>query len=96
MSNQNAGVGEAYKDDPIYIYQQKIAEEKDVLLPLINKIKNRRLMLHDYTLNSGHCLALAEVWKRLGRPEVDVVYLDNCGVDDDEFQSLLEGFLGQK
>ena len=49
-------------------------------------------MLKDYTLNSGHCIALAEVWKRLGKPQVDVVYLDNCGIDDEEFSSLLGGF----
>ena len=62
------------------------------MLPLISKIKNRKLMLQDYTLNSGHCLALAEVWTKLGRPELDIAYLDNCGVDDEEFSSLLKGF----
>lgn len=50
-------------------------------------------MLKDYTLNSGHCLALAEVWNKLGKPQVDVVYLDNCGIDDEEFSSLLGGFV---
>jgi len=76
----------------MFVYQKKVQEEKDVLLPLINKIKNNTLVLKDYTLNSGHCLALAEVWKQLGAPEVKVVYLDNCGVDDEEFASLLDGF----
>ena len=61
-------------------------------MPLINKIQGRVLCLKDYTLNSGHCIALAEVWKQLGKPDLDVVYLDNCGVDDEEFASLLQGF----
>ena len=62
------------------------------MLPLINKIRNRKLILKDYTLNSGHCLALAEVWTTLGKPELDVCFFDNCGIDDEEFASLLEGF----
>lgn len=63
------------------------------MLPLINKIQNRRLILKDYTLNIGHCLALSEVWQKLGHPEVDVVHLDNCGVDDEQFSHLLKGFV---
>ena len=35
---ETKGFEELYKDDPMYIYQKKIQEEKDVLLPLINKI----------------------------------------------------------
>lgn len=81
-----------FKDDPTFLYQQVVQQEKDSLLPLINKIKNRTLVLKDYTLNGGHCVALAEVWNQLGKPPVDVVYLDNCGVDDEEFSSLLSGF----
>lgn len=86
------GFEEVYKDDPMFVYQKKLNEEKGSLLPLINKIKNKMLILKDYTLDSGHCLALAEVWQQLGVPQVDVVYLDNCGVDDEEFASLLKGF----
>jgi hypothetical protein len=52
--------------------------------------------LKDYTLGSGHCSALAEVWKQLGKPKVNVVYLDNCGIDDDEFTDLLDGLLSLK
>jgi len=60
-------------------------------LPIINKVQKKKLILKDYTLNGGHCLALADVWIQLGKPEVEIVYLDNCGVDDEEFSSLLEG-----
>ena len=67
-------------------------EEGGVLLPLITKIKNKTLVLQDYTLDSVHCEALAEVWNKLGQPEVKIVYLDNCGVDDQEFSALIEGF----
>ena len=32
------------------------------------------------------------MWKKLGRPDVNIIYLDNCGIDDEEFSSLLQGF----
>ena len=77
----------------MYIYQKKVQEEKDVMLPLVNKVKDKTLVLQDYTLNSSHCIALAEAWIKTGKPEVEVVYLDNCGVDDEEFSYLLNGFM---
>ena len=46
----------------MFIYQKKVKEEGGVFLPLINKIQDKKLILKDYTLDSGHCLGLAEVW----------------------------------
>ena len=87
------GYDQLYGDDPMYIYQKKVQEEKDVMLPLVNKIKDKTLVLQDYTLNSSHCIARADAWIKTGKPEVEVVYLDNCGIDDEEFSYLLNGFI---
>ena len=87
------GYDQLYQDDPMYIYQKRVQEEKDVMLPLVNKVKDKTLVLQDYTLNSSHCIALAEAWIKTGRPEVEIVFLDNCGVDDEEFSYLLNGFM---
>ena len=92
----SAQVDGADMNDPNFIYQRRIQEEGEVLLPLINKITNRKFILKDYTLNIGHCLALVEVWQKLGLPEVDIVYLANCGFDDEQFSTLLTGFATQK
>ena len=94
---ENSGaVDQIFKDDATYVYQKRIMAEQDSLLPILNKVVDKKLILKDYTLNKGHCLALAEVWNKLGQPEVEIIYLDNCGVDDEEFSSLLEGFYKQK
>ena len=81
-----------YSHDPIFVYQKKVDEERDSLLPLVNKVKDGRLILKDYTLNSGHCSAISDVWKDSAHLHLKVVYLDNCGIDDEEFSLLIEGF----
>lgn len=96
FKEKSGAVDEIFKDDATFVYQKRIMAEKDSLLPILNKVVNKKLILKDYTLNSGHCLALAEVWNKIGEPEVEIIYLDNCGVDDEEFSSLLEGFYKQK
>lgn len=90
------GFEKVYKDDPIFLYQKKVYEEKDSMLPLVNKVREGRLILKDYTLNSGHCSAMANVWRDTGHPDVKVAYLENCGIDDEEFSLLIEGFVALK
>ena len=50
-----------------------------------------KLVLQGYTLDSGHCSALARAIKETQEPKIGAVYLDNCGVDDHELSLLLEG-----
>lgn len=52
-------------------------------------------MLKDYTLDSGHLNGLAEAIKKVTL-KLDTVYLDNCGIDDEELAILLSGFLSSE
>ena len=55
FKENSSAADEIFKNDPMYIYQKRILEEGDVLLPLINKIENKQFILKDYTLNTSHC-----------------------------------------
>ncbi len=61
-------------------------------MPLLRKIKDGRLVLEDYTLDSGHLSGLAAA---IGQAEMSVnsVLFDNCGIDDEELSLLLTGLL---
>ena len=48
-------------------------------------------MLQEYTLSPGHCRGLAEACKYFDHRFVNRVFLNNCGIDDGEFSSILEG-----
>ena len=64
---------------------------QEVALPLVNKVVDGKLVLSGYTLDSGHCEALATSIRDTQKPAIDSVYLDNCGVDDYELSLLLKG-----
>lgn len=64
-------------------------------LPILAKIKNKELILNDYRLEIGHFLALKAAFKI--DPEcLNKVSLNNCGIDDNSFFSLLESCLELK
>ena len=48
-------------------------------------------MLQEYTLSPGHCRGLAQACKFFDHRYVNRVYFNNCGIDDQEFASILEG-----
>ena len=73
------------------IYHSKIKETQEIALPLPGKVIDGKLILTGYTLDSGHCEALAETIKKSQMPKIEALYLDNCGVDDHELSLLLEG-----
>ena len=58
---------------------------------MINKVIEGKLILTDYTLDSGHFRSLATSIHQTRKPRIDTVYLDNCGVDDEELSLLLAG-----
>lgn len=76
--------------DPNLLYQKVVEEAKEVVLPLIGKISDKKLILKDYTLDSGHLRGLAKVMQMRVLP-IKAVLFDNCGVDDTELAILLEG-----
>ena len=55
-------------DQPMLIYHEHIAESQEICLPLINKVIDGKLVLQGYTLDSGHCKALATSIKETQKP----------------------------
>jgi hypothetical protein len=59
-------------------------------LPLLTKVRRKTLILQNYTLSIGHCNALAAACPFLPS-SINRIYFDNCGIDDQEFASILSG-----
>jgi hypothetical protein len=59
---------------------------------VLDRIQNKILALYSYTLSEGHCKAIASACRFLDG-KIEGVLLDNCGVGDDEFASILEGMV---
>ena len=81
-----------FRNDPNLLYHKVVDEAKEVILPLLNKIVDNKLILKDYTLDSGHLNGLASCLKNK-TITIDAVLFDNCGIDDEELAILLEGLL---
>ena len=52
------------KDDQMYQYLQAVHDFGEIPLPLVNKIYKNKLVLQDYTLDSGHLLGLTNSLKQ--------------------------------
>ena len=72
------------------VYLKQVAGSREIALPLINKVIEGKLVLTGYTLDSGHFTSLASSVSETSQ-KIDSVYLDNCGVDDEELSLLLNG-----
>ena len=82
---------EILNQEPMLVYHKEMKGWQEVALPLVNKVIDGKLVLQDYTLDSGHCEALATSIRDTQKPQIDSVYLDNCGIDDYELSLLLLG-----
>ena len=56
-------VRSAFENDPMMVYYTKMNNTNELAFPLLNKVVNGKLILQDYTLDSGHCKALASSLK---------------------------------
>ena len=52
-----------YANDPKFTYFMKIKEQMSLALPLLAKVVNKQLSLHNYKLGAEHCAAFAETCK---------------------------------
>ena len=77
----NESFSELMSHEPNLIYMHEVEEEKQVVLPIIRKIKDGMLILKDYTLDSGHLIGLA---KALSTADIKChsFMFNNCGIDD--------------
>ena len=62
----------------------------ETILPVIEHVHDKTLCLASYTLSIGHCNALAKCCRKLDA-KFNRLILDNCGVDDSEFATILNG-----
>ena len=74
--------------EPNVAYLQAVDKDKQVSLPIIRKIKDGKLILKDYTLDTGHLNGLAAAVSQTAM-KLDSVLFDNCGIDDQELAVLL-------
>lgn len=70
-----------------------LSKTRDSALPLINKVINKRLILVDYTLDSGHLHGLTHAIFKTLNPVIEEILFDNCGIDDGELAILLTGLM---
>ena len=80
-----------YANDIQHIFMESMTAATEILLPIINKVENGVLPLQDYTLSIGQCRGLAAVMEKTKLP-IETLFLDNCGVDDEELADLFKGF----
>jgi Ran GTPase-activating protein (RanGAP) involved in mRNA processing and transport len=82
---------ERYRDDPGFAYFWQCERDHELVLPVLKYIDNKTLCLMSYTLSIGHCKALAKACQFLDRLKVNKIVFDNCGIDDEEFATILKG-----
>ena len=86
---EHEGKGVTNYSDPKIEYFKQCKSDLDLVLPILDKICRKTLMLQEYTLSPGHCRGLATACQFFDHTFVNRVFLNNCGVDDGEFALIL-------
>ena len=81
---------DVYAQDIQHVFLDAMKDQLELVLPVVNKIVDNVLALSDYTLSIGQCRGLVAVFEKTKFP-LETLYLENCGVDDDELATLLIG-----
>lgn len=77
--------------DPRIHYFLQCRRDLDVVLPILEKVFKKTLVLQEYTLSQGHCRGLAAACQFFDHRFVNRVFFNNCGIDDQEFADILSG-----
>lgn len=59
-------------------------------LPVLSYVHDKTLSLTNYTLSIEHCRALSTAFEYFSS-FINRIYLDNCGIDDEEFAEMIQG-----
>ena len=62
-----------------------------MILPILRYVQKKTLFLQGYTLSMGHSNGLAKACEYFELININRIYFDNCGIDDEEFAAMLEG-----
>ena len=79
-----------YSDDPKFTYFMKVKDQMSLALPLLAKVVNKQLSLHNYKMGAAHCKAFAETCK-FNQHFMSKLVLNNNGLSDDDLATLLRG-----
>ena len=88
---EHEGKGVINKKDPNIHYFLQCKADLDLALPILEKVFKKTLVLQEYTLSKGHCRGLARACRFFDHKFVNRVLFSNCGIDDFEFASILDG-----
>ena len=83
---------EELQQDPHFNYFAECQHEMELALPILEKVYNKTLSLYDYTLSPVHTQALENASKFFEN-FVNRILLDNCGVSDGQFASIVTALL---
>lgn len=61
------------------------------MLPILDKVVKKTLVLQEYTLSKGHCRGLAKACQFFDSRVINRVLFNNCGIDGYEFADILRG-----
>ena len=79
-----------FQNNPILHYFNGCVKEQAVILPILNRIVAKSLILINYKLTSGVCAALGEAFS--GNPKLlNSVCLENNGCLDSDFAKIVRG-----
>lgn len=79
-----------YANDPKFNYFMSIKSQMSLALPLLAKVVNKQLSLHNYFLGTAHCVAFGETCKQ-NSTFMSKLVLSNNGLTDSDLAVLLRG-----
>ena len=88
---EHVGKGVINSEDPNIHYFQQCNKDLNVVLPILDKVCRKTLLLQEYTLSEGHCRGLARACQFFDHKFVNRILFDNCGISDQEFADILIG-----
>ena len=79
--------------DPRIQFFNQCAKDRDLALPILDKIWKKTLCLQNYFLSEGNIHGLASACEVLDFRIVNRLLLNNCGITGDQFAEILSGMV---
>lgn len=96
MQHLTSGKQSGLDQTPAFHFQQECVSSMDLMLPIVQKLNNGTLILSDYTLQEGQVNGLAKAIVLTGKPRIQVLYLDNCNMNDTMTATLFDALTKHK
>ena len=76
----HVGKGVLNPDNPIVKLYDSCFQNREVLMPILDKLQNMTLCLQEYPLNDGCQAGLAQAIKYFDNAKFQKLFLDKCGI----------------